>query len=120
MIVKTILSDKKEHIVRDNELDDILNVEVKNDEDDGFSDNDDSGDDKNSGGDSSSLRDKDAELKKKIKSYLSNDTSFMIESNEEEINEIIEKMKHMGISKDKGLELQKIRNMNKGIRTIGK
>lgn len=59
------------------------------------------------------LRDKDAELKKKIKKFLSKDTNAMIDANEDELDEIIKGLKKLGISNDKGAELQKIINLKK-------
>ncbi|MDD2840030.1 MAG: hypothetical protein PHY80_02780 [Rickettsiales bacterium] len=109
--MKTALSDiLREQTLQDKIQQDILDTEI-DDEDDNNS---------GTGGDSSTLRDKDIELKNKIKKFLSNDTNLVIESNDEEMNEIIEKMKSIGISKDKGLELQKIRSMKKNPRTISK
>lgn len=69
-------------------------------------------------GDSSSVRDRDAELKKKIKALLSKDTNSVIDTNEEELEEIIKQLKSMGISDEKGLELQKLRNIKKGPKII--
>lgn len=88
--------------------DDILITNTENDTDDTTSDT------------SSTPRNKNDELKKKIKTFLSDDTNSMIDANEEEIDEIIEKMKRMGITKDKGLELQKIKNMKKSLGIISK
>ena len=59
------------------------------------------------------LREKDAELKKKIKKFLSNNTNEMIDANEEELDEIIKGLKKLGISNDKGVELQRIISLKK-------
>lgn len=94
---------------------DILNINTE----DKTSDAEDETSDTASGS-SSTPRNKDDELKKKIKTFLSGDTNSMIDANEEEIDEIIEKMKHIGIAKDKGLELQKLKNLKRGLKTITK
>ena len=85
------------------------NNKYKNDEED---DEDEDEDDKKEDSDSS-LRDKDAEIKKKIKAFLSGETNAVIDANDDELNEIIEKMKKLNISKDKGVELQNIKNIKK-------
>ena len=85
-------------------------------EDNKNDDNSSSSDNKNSSSsesDDSNLRDKDAELKKKIKQFLSKNTNVMIDANEEELDEIIKGLKKLGISNNKGVELQRIINLKK-------
>ena len=101
-----------------NSLDDDLSkfISLIEEEDNKNSGNSSSSDNKggsSGGSDGSKLRDKDAELKKKIKQFLSKDTNDMIDANEEELDEIIKGLKKLGISNDKGVELQRIINLKK-------
>lgn len=101
-----------------NTLDDDLSkfLSLIEEEDNKNGDNSSSSDNKNSSScesDDSNLRDKDAELKKKIKQFLSKNTNVMIDANEEELDEIIKGLKKLGISNNKGVELQRIINLKK-------
>ncbi len=64
--------------------------------------------------DSPNFRDKDKELKESIKSQLSPESQNVINMNDDEFNAIIEQLKKRGLSNDKGIELQKIRNITHG------
>ena len=64
--------------------------------------------------DSPNFRDKDKELKESIKSQLSPESQNVINMNDDEFNTIIEQLKKRGLSNDKGIELQKIRNITHG------
>lgn len=70
--------------------------------------------------DDPNYRDKDKELKESIKSQLSLEAQDAINTDDKEFNKIIEKLKQRGISSERGLELQKIRNISKGSREVGK
>ena len=98
----------------DDDLSSFLSLIEEEDNKNG--DNSSSSDNKNSSSsesDDSNLRDKDAELKKKIKQFLSKNTNVMIDANEEELDEIIKGLKKLGISNNKGVELQRIINLKK-------
>ena len=70
--------------------------------------------------DDPNYRDKDKELKESIKSQLSLEAQDAINMDDKEFNKIIEKLKQRGISSERGLKLQKIRNISKGSREIWK
>lgn len=109
-------SDKNNKNSLDDDLSKFLSLIEEEDNDDKNSGSSSSSDNKggsSGGGGGSNLRDKDAELKKKIKKFLSNDTNAMIDANEEELDEIIKGLKKLGISNDKGVELQRIINLKK-------
>ena len=118
-------SDKNNKNSLDDDLSKFLSLIEEEDNDDknsgGSSNSDNKGGSSssdNKGGSSgeaggSNLRDKDAELKKKIKQFLSKGTNDMIDANEEELDEIIKGLKKLGISNDKGAELQRIINLKK-------
>ncbi len=106
-LVRTLLNNSLEKIK--NKIED--NEDDKKDEED--SDNNDDNDDEQN------FRDKDKELKESIKSQLSLDTQDVINLNDDELNQIIEKLKKRGVSRDKGIQLQKLRNITKGTRSIG-
>ena len=82
-------------------------IEEDNNKDDG-EDNNETDDD------SPNFRDKDKELKESIKSQLSPESQNVINMNDDEFNAIIEQLKKRGLSNDKGIELQKIRNITHG------
>ena len=109
-------SDKNNKNSLDDDLSKLLSLIDEEDKDDKNGDGS-SGSDNKSGSSSVSgdpnLREKDAELKKKIKKFLSKDTNEMIDANEEELDEIIKGLKKLGISNDKGVELQRIINLKK-------
>lgn len=81
---------------------------IETDEDDNDNKNDDDDDD------SQNFRDKDKEIKEAVKSGLSLESQDVINLNDDEFNAIIEQLKKRGISKDKGIELQKLRNITHG------
>lgn len=68
--------------------------------------------------DSSNFRDKYKELKQKTKEQFSRDTQEVIEAEDTELDEIIKKLKSREIGKEKDLELQKLKNINKGSRGV--
>lgn len=102
-------------INKENTIDSDLSkfLSLIEEEDNKNNDNSSSSDNKNNSNNGSNLRDKDAELKKKIKQFLSKDTSNMIDANEEELDEIIKGLKKLGISNNKGAELQRIISLKK-------
>ena len=109
-------SDKNNQNSLDDDLSKFLSLieeEDNNDKNSGGSSSSDNKGGSSGGGGDPNLRDKDAELKKKIKKFLSNDTNAMIDANEEELDEIIKGLKKLGISNDKGVELQRIINLKK-------
>jgi len=86
-------------------------------DDDTDGDNDD-----NSGGDfngdadddSPNFRDKEKELKAAIKRNLSIESQNVIDMNNDEFDEIIEKLRKKGVAKGRGIELQKLKNITRG------
>ena len=102
-------------INKENTIDSDLSkfLSLIEEEDNKNNDSSSSSDNKNNSNNGSNLRDKDAELKKKIKQFLSKDTNNMIDANEEELDEIIKGLKKLGISNNKGAELQRIISLKK-------
>lgn len=74
---------------------------------------------KDEDGDDQNFRDKDRELKEAVKSKLSMESQDVIELNNEEFDRIIESLRKKGVSRDKGIELQKLRTISRGNRTLG-
>lgn len=104
--VPIVLDNKKEiHI------DDILSIK-----DEEIIDKDEEDDEDNDSDDSPKFRDKNKELKQMIKEQLSEETQEAIDIENEAMDEIIEKLKRRGLSKDNGIELQKMRTINRGNR----
>ncbi|HSQ97842.1 MAG TPA: hypothetical protein VLL98_03940 [Rickettsiales bacterium] len=116
-ILSSISEKEEEDFVDTNKIDRNNNTENNNNENSQSENGGSSGGDE--GVDSKGGRDKDKELKEQIKALLSEDTNSIIDANDDELNEIIEQLKKMGISKDKGLELQKIRSIKKA-RKLGR
>lgn len=107
-------SDKNNKNSLDDDLSKFLSlIEEEDNKNSGNSSSSDNKGGSSGGSDGSKLRDKDVELKKKIKQFLSKDTNDMIDANEEELDEIIKGLKKLGISNDKGVELQRIINLKK-------
>lgn len=88
-------------------------IEDKKDEEDEEENNGETNEDADDD-DSPNFRDKDKELKEAVKSELSLESQDVINMNDDEFNAIIEQLKKKGISQDKGIELQKIRNVTRG------
>jgi hypothetical protein len=77
-----------------------------------------SGNKSGSGSGSSSHEDEDTQLKKEIRKTLSDKTNCAIDTEKDEIDEIIDKMKNMGIVESNGEELQKIRDKKKNSKLL--
>ncbi len=105
----------------ENKLNDVrktLSNQIKINEED-ENDDEENEDDENDDNDGENFRDKEKELKEAIKSQLSLESQDAINLDEKAIDAIIEKLKQRGVASEKGLQLQKLRSIKKGDRSIG-
>jgi len=112
----------------------VLNRNLQNSKDAKATEDSDKNDDSSSSGSSSTssnnssngsdsddtpnFRDKDKELKEFVKDQLSLEAQDVINMNEDEFNQIIEQLRRKGLSKEGGIQLQRLRNVKKGIEGI--
>lgn len=108
---------------QDNKEEENKKNEDESDEDNG-DDSGDSGeadsDNKSDDEDTPNYRNKYKELKETFKNQLPAASQKAIDSEEEAIDEVIEQLKARGMSQEKGIEIQKVRNIKRTSRLISR